>query len=77
MTPPLDRLVLRVDRNLRETLDGIAERLFTETAYDYSYSAIVRGLIGLGLIVVADAPKLAPLFIGVRIARGRKKRDRW
>lgn len=73
----MDRLVLRVDRDLRGKLKSIADRLFAETAYDHSYSAIVRGLIGLGLIVVADAPKLAPLFVGVRIARGRKKGERW
>jgi hypothetical protein len=70
-------MVLRVDRDLRGMLKSIADRLFTETAHDYSYAAIVRGLIGLGLIVVADAPKLAPLFVGVRIARGRKKGARW
>jgi hypothetical protein len=67
-------MVLRVDPALRGKLKGIADRIFAETAHDYSYSAIVRGLIALGLAAIEGREVLAPLFEGMRIARGRKKR---
>jgi hypothetical protein len=73
VTPPLDRLVLRVDQDLRGKLKGIAGQLFDETRLEYPMAAIVRGLIGLGLEEVGRHRVLAPLFIGMRIARGRKQ----
>ena len=72
----LARLVVRVDRTLHSTLDGIAGRLFMETAYDHSHAAVIRGLIRLGLATVAGASQLAPLFANARIPRGRKREDR-
>ena len=68
-------MVLRIDMDLRGQLDAIGERLFMETAYGHSRAAVVRGLLALGLVVVEGAPDLAPLFAGVRIPRGRKRRD--
>lgn len=76
MTPGLARMVIRVSPTLRPTLGTIAERLLMETGLDYSHAAIVRGLVAVGLLVVGRAPHLAPLFVGVRIARGRKKGPR-
>lgn len=76
MTARLARMVVRVPRDLGGQLDGIAERLFMETAYDHSHAAVVRGLVAIGLAAVARSDVLAPLFAGVRIARGRKKSDR-
>lgn len=70
------RMVIRVSPNLRPTLGTIADRLLTKTGLDYSHASIVRGLVALGLVAVERAPHLAPLFVGVRIARGRKKGDR-
>jgi hypothetical protein len=69
-------MVLRVDRSLDAQVDVIAERLFQETRDDYPRAAVVRGLIVLGLAAVARNDVLTPLFVGVRIARGRKKGDR-
>jgi hypothetical protein len=68
-------MVLRVDRNLGGQLDVIADRLFRETAYDHSRAAVVRGLVAIGLAAAARNDVLAPLFVGVRIARGRKRGD--
>lgn len=76
ITPRLCRMVLRVDRNLRETLVTIAARLLSETGLSYSCAAIVRGLIDLGLASLADASSLAPLFVGARVKRGRKPGER-
>lgn len=76
MSARLFRMVIRVSPTLRPTLGSIADRLLTETGLDYSHSAIVRALIAIGLLTVADAPHLAPLFMGTRIQRGRKKGDR-
>ena len=72
----LARLVIRVPRDLVAALDKIAARLFNETAYDYSYAAIVRGLIALGRAAVAETEQIAPLFADTRIARGRKRGHR-
>jgi hypothetical protein len=69
-------MVLRVDRGLIATLHEIAARLFDETGHEYSLASIVRGLSSLGILTVADAAALAPLFVGSRIARGRKKGTR-
>lgn len=69
----LARRVIRVPRSLDETLNMIAERLLDETAQVHSFSAVMRGLVTLGLLAITEAPHLAPLFVGVRIARGRKK----
>ncbi len=69
----MDRMVVRVTCDLGAKLDDTGERLFTETAYDHSRAAIVRGLIAIGLATVERAPHLAPPFVGVRSARGRKK----
>lgn len=73
MSARLARLVVRVPRDLGAHLDGIAKRLFMETAFDHSHSAIVRGLIAIGLATVARNDVLAPLFVGTRIPRGRKR----
>jgi hypothetical protein len=75
-TPHLCRMVVRVDAGLNATLTEIAARLFAETLHEYSHSAIVRGLIAIGLLTITDAPHLAPLFVGTRIARGRKRGSR-
>jgi hypothetical protein len=67
-------MVLRVPRGLDETVTTIAGRLFDETENVYPMSAVVRGLIQIGLAEVARNDVLAPLFAGVRVARGRKRR---
>lgn len=76
MSPRLARMVIRVDPDLGETLTDLAGRLFDETERNHPMSAVVRGLINIGLTVANDAPQLAPLFVGVLIARGRKKGTR-
>ncbi|MEP7125050.1 MAG: hypothetical protein ABJE95_29240 [Byssovorax sp.] len=68
----LARMVVRVDPELNGALTAIAGRLFNETRLEHSHSAIVRGLVTIGLASIAGAPDLAPLFVGVRIPRGRK-----
>ena len=73
MSARLARMVVRVDAGLNDTLTTLAARLFNETRLEYSLASIVRGLIAIGLRAVSDAPRLAPHFVGVRIARGRKK----
>ncbi|MEO5731900.1 MAG: hypothetical protein ABI134_29675 [Byssovorax sp.] len=50
----------------------IQEHLYDETHLEYSFAAIVRGLIDLGLIQVEGVPNLAVLFMGCRLKRGRK-----
>jgi hypothetical protein len=69
-------MVLRVGVDLDAQVDVIAERLFQETRYDYPRAAVVRGLIVLGLLTVARSNVLAPLFVGVKVARGPKKGNR-
>ena len=69
----LHRMIVRVDPALHEALTKLAERLFSETRSEYSRSAVTRGLIALGLVAVADARLLAPLFLGARVKRGRKR----
>jgi hypothetical protein len=76
VSAPLARMVLRVPRDLDDTLSTIAERLFSETQLVYSHAAIFRGLIALGLLAVNDAPYLAGLFVGSRLKRGRKRGER-
>jgi fructose-specific phosphotransferase system IIC component len=66
-------MVIRIPPGLDETLTDLAGRLFDETERNHPLAAVVRGLIAIGLTVVADAPQLAPLFVGVLIARGQKK----
>ena len=66
------RMVVRVPRDLPERLTAIQTHLFDETRVEYSYSAIMRGLIALGLTQVEGAPNLAVLFMGCRVKRGRK-----
>jgi hypothetical protein len=66
-------MVIRIPPGLDETLTDIAGRLFDETERNHPLAAVVRGLIQIGLAVVASTPKIAPLFVGVLIARGRKK----
>lgn len=73
MSARLARMVMRVDGGLHGTLAGIAERLLAETRIEHSQSAVVRGLIALGLATVAGNDVLAPLFAGARVARGRKR----
>lgn len=65
-------MVVRVPRELPERLAMISQHLFEETRLEYSHSAIVRGLIDLGLNQIDGAPHLAHLFIGARVKRGRK-----
>ena len=65
-------MVVRVPRDLPERLTAIQTHLFDETRVEYSYAAIMRGLINLGLAQVEGAPNLAVLFIGARVKRGRK-----
>jgi hypothetical protein len=69
-------MVIRIPTGLDETLTDLAARLFDETERNHPFAAVVRGLIAIGLAAVADAPKLAPLFRGVLIARGRKRGPR-
>lgn len=70
-------MVLRVSPALQEDLTTISERLFRETRLEYSYAAIVRGLITLGLASIAGKASLAVEFAGTRIPRGRKRGERW
>lgn len=74
MSPHLARMVIRVDRNLGETLTDIAGRLFDETNLNHPLATVVRGLIGIGLTTVARTEVIAPLLVGVLIPRRRKKR---
>jgi len=76
-SPPLARMVVRVNASLSESLTVIAARLHNETLDEYSYSAIVRGLIRMGLERVAENDVLEPLFAGTRVRRGRKPGSRW
>lgn len=69
----LARMVIRIPPGLDETLTDLAGRLFDETERNHPLAAVVRGLIAIGLTVANDTPKIAPLFVGVLIARGRKK----
>jgi hypothetical protein len=66
-------MIVRIDPALHAALTKLAERLFSETRSEYSRSAVTRGLIALGLGAVADAALLGPLFVGVRLKRGRKR----
>jgi hypothetical protein len=74
---PLARQVLRLDPSLNDTLATIAARLFNETRLEYPLASVIRGLIALGLLAIAEAPLLAPLFVGARVPRGRKKGTRF
>lgn len=76
MSARLVRMVVRVPRDLDDTLSTIAGQLFSETRLTYSRAAIFRGLLALGLLAVADAPHIARLFVGSRVKRGRKRGDR-
>jgi hypothetical protein len=73
----LVRMVLRVSPELQEDLITISERLFDETRLEYSYAAIIRGLIALGLASIAGKSSLAVEFAGARVPRGRKRGERW
>jgi len=73
----LVRMVLRVSPELQEDLISISERLFDETRLEYSYAAIIRGLIALGLGSIAGKTSLAVEFAGARVPRGRKRGERW
>jgi hypothetical protein len=55
----------------------ISERLFDETRQEYSYAAILRGLIALGLASIAGKTSLAVEFAGARVPRGRKRGAAW
>lgn len=72
----LARMIVRVDPKLNIVLAAIAGRLFQETRLEHSHAAIVRGLVAIGLASIAGASDLAPLFVGVRIPRGRKRGTR-
>ena len=73
----LVRMVLRVSPTLQEDLLAIGERLFDETRLEYSFAAIIRGLISLGLASIAGKASLAVEFAGARVPRGRKRGERW
>ena len=79
--PALDlrlvRMVLRVAPELQEDLIGISDRLFDETRLEYSYAAIIRGLITLGLAAIVGKASLAVEFAGARVPRGRKRGSPW
>ena len=77
LDPRLVRMVLRVSEELQEDLISISERLFDETRLEYSYAAIIRGLISLGLASIAGKSTLAVEFAGARVPRGRKRGERW
>ena len=66
-------MVLRVSPDLQEDLISIRERLFDETRLEYSYAAIIRGLIALGVASIAGKASLAVEFAGARVPRGRKR----
>ena len=68
----LVRMIVRVDPGLHDALARIAERLFSETQLEYSRAAVFRGLIAVGLAAVTDGPRLAPLFLGACLKRGRR-----
>jgi hypothetical protein len=68
----LDRKVVRIGPEMSIALDDLAVRLFNETQIEHPHTAIVRGLMTLGLSAIADLAILAPSFVGARIARGRK-----
>ena len=70
-------MVLRVSPDLQEDLITISERLYDETRLDYSYAAIIRGLIALGLAAIAGKASLAVEFAGARVPRGRKRGLHW
>ena len=72
MSGPLIRVVLRIPSELPEKLTTIAERLYDETRLEYSFAAIVRGLIAIGLEKIEGKSKLAVEFAGARVPRGRK-----
>ena len=50
------RMVLRVPAELPERLIMVQQHLYEETRLEYSYAAIMRGLINLGLTQVEGAP---------------------
>ena len=77
LDPRLVRMVLRVSPELQEDLITLSERLFDETRLEYSYAAIVRGLIALGLVSIVGKASLAVEFAGARVPRGRKRGERW
>ena len=70
-------MVLRVSPDLQEDLITLSERLFDETRLEYSYAAVVRGLIALGLASIVGKASLAVEFTGARVPRGRKRGTRW
>ena len=72
MSQRLIRMVLRVPSDLPERLTMIAAHLYDETHLEYSFAAIVRELIAIGLEKIDGAPSLAVEFAGARVARGRK-----
>ena len=69
----MDRVVLRLSPALRQVLDLIAVRLTTETGAAFPRAAVLRGLIGLGIVAIAGHTTLAPIFLSSRIPRGVKK----
>jgi hypothetical protein len=72
VSAPLVRMVVRVHASLGEDLRSLSERLFDETRIEYSYAAIVRGLLALGLEKLKGKTRLAVEFVGARVSRGRK-----
>lgn len=68
----LIRTVLRLPPKVQGDLMNLRERLFDETKLEYSYAAILRGLISLGTASLAGKESIAVEFAGARVPRGRK-----
>ncbi len=77
ITARLARMVVRVEPDLPATVLDISSRLLAETGQQYSRAAIMRGLLAIGLVTVANASSLAPLFVGAVVKQGRKSGRNW
>lgn len=73
--PRLRRAAIRVPEELLGELAGVVQRLHDETGDEYPAAAVVRGLLVVGLAEIAGRDRIAPSFVGTRIARGRKRGD--
>jgi hypothetical protein len=69
----LRRAAVRIPEELLGEIGGVAQRLQEETGLEHSAAAVVRGLLALGLAALAGREHLAPAFVGVRVARGKKR----
>ena len=71
----LKRTVVRVGPELYDVVTGLCARLHAETGTKYTRASVLRGVITLGLATVNAADTLAPLFVGARVSRGRRRQD--